>query len=875
MNNSAAVSQPPLATQTAQRQSELQQSHSQELFLANLRIFSNSLSAFQQCFSDLQLHINSIRTSIDSLLLPAQTNNTTPLPAPAPEPEPESSWESDPSEDIEEEEEEAAGEEKDVQKEEYNEKVEEEVNSPHSELKSPGSELKSSRSELITPGSELKSSGSELITPGSELKSSLSELITSGSELKSSRSELKSSRSELIRPSSDLKSSRSEFITLGSELKSSRSELITPGSELKSSLSELITRGSDSDLKSSRSELKSSRSELITPGSELKSSRSELKSSRSELIRPGSDLKSSRSEFITLGSELKSCCSELEILCLTMDSHGLRKYMITHISDIHVLRVQVPKALKLSPGPASLVFKCMGKFYSKGSKSYVNNSPLIQERKAKVLLLECFLLIDDNKGVEIEKWVKEEAEQAALAWLKRINIEKGIVQAQEIDARGLLLFIGCFGIPDKFKNKNIRNLLQVSNLNWISDALRRSNVLMAKIPEIIDEMLAYNMVVKAVHIAYSVGMQDKFNPKKLLMEFLRESKSSFDKMNGSQVAHQGNIGVKRKYMNDLKSVIKCLGCHNIDPAKLLGGWQINKRIMSLENEIAEFNKQIVDQKMAQKKAGLHKRKIDETEWLSNKEVKRSHFSNPWPPQQQRGVVNHAVSNNTLLEGGGTSGHNYGYSMSPPVLHGPVAGSIHENVVGSLAGPVGGVAIGGPRAGISPSPQGGSYAGGHGGSRVDSTPRQVGSHAGQLYGSCGNAYRPVTYMESSKGLPNTVPRDANRRSPHLGGSMELPNTIHGDAYRPPPQLEVSSGLSNTITGNAYRPVPYMESSKGLPNPIPGDAYRPPPHLEGSTGLPNIIPPPYQFAGTVPATELNQSSGSQAVDAHPTSSLHRQI
>ncbi|KAJ8559639.1 hypothetical protein K7X08_003697 [Anisodus acutangulus] len=522
MDNSAAatpVSQPPLASQlaqTAQRKSELQQSHSQESFISNLRTFSNSLSAFQQCFSDLQQHIGSIRTSIDSILLPLQTNNTAsqaapPLAsAPEPEPEPEPSWESDPSEDLEEEE-----EEKYVEVEEKREKEEEEVNSPHSEFKSPG------------------------------------------------------------------------------------------------------------------------------------------------------------------------------------------------------------------------------KFYNKGSKAYVNNAPLIQERKAKVLLLEFFLLmmgIDDNKGVVIEKWVKEEAEQAALAWLKRINIEKGVVQAQEIDARGLLLFIGCFGIPDKFKNKNIGNLLQVSNLNWISDAIRRSNVLMGKIPEIIDEMLANKMVVKAVHIVYSVEMQDRFNPKKLLMSFLRESKSSFDKMHGSQGANKENIGVKRKYMNDLKSIIKCLGCHNIDPSKLLGGWQVNTRIMSLEKEIAEFNRQIADQKIAQKNAGFRKRKIDETEWLSNKEVKHSHFSNPWPPQlHQRVVVNHVVSNNTLLEGGGTSGQNYGYSMSPP-LHGPVAGSIHGNVVGSLAGPVGGVAMGG--SGILPSPQGGSYAGGHGGTRVDSTPGQIGSHAGQLCGLRG-------------------------------------------------------------------------------------------------------------------------------------------
>nr|XP_033511160.1 protein diaphanous homolog 1-like [Nicotiana tomentosiformis] len=232
-------------------------------------------------------------------------------------------------------------------------------------------------------------------------------------------------------------------------------------------------------------------------------------------------------------------------------------------------------------------------------------------------------------------------------------------------------------------------------------------------------------------------------------------------------------------------------------------------------------------------------------------------------------------------------------------------------------------MGGPGAGILASADGihdvvrlgGLYAGSLGGSRVDSTPEQLESHAGQLYGSRGDAtvydrlpshryayrpssylegpntiagdtYRPGLYMESSAGLPNTIPAE---------GSAGLPNTIPGDSNMPPPYLEGSAGLPNTITGNAYRPAPYMESSKGLPNTIPGDsnrppqylegsvglpntitgnAYRPPPYLEGSTGLPNTIPPPYQFADTVPATELYQSSGSRAVGAHLSSSLYWQ-
>lgn len=89
-------------------------------------------------------------------------------------------------------------------------------------------------------------------------------------------------------------------------------------------------------------------------------------------------------------------------------------------------------------------------------------------------------------------------------------------------------------------------------------------------------------------------------------------------------------------MFDLRSVIKCLGHHDIDPSELLPRWQINEKIMSLEKEITvgeNLNKKEIARgaKMAQK------RKIDETEssrWFSNKEPKHSHVSNPWLQQER-------------------------------------------------------------------------------------------------------------------------------------------------------------------------------------------------------------------------------------------------
>lgn len=101
------------------------------------------------------------------------------------------------------------------------------------------------------------------------------------------------------------------------------------------------------------------------------------------------------------GSERKSPNSVVEALCKTMDSQDLRKYMIRRLLCLKTLQREVSKALKLSPNPARLILEAMNMFYTRGSNAYVEGSPLIMERQALVLLLECFLNI---KGKE--EWLR-------------------------------------------------------------------------------------------------------------------------------------------------------------------------------------------------------------------------------------------------------------------------------------------------------------------------------------------------------------------------------------------------------------------------------------------------------------------------------------
>ena len=84
--------------------------------------------------------------------------------------------------------------------------------------------------------------------------------------------------------------------------------------------------------------------------------------------------------------------------------------MVTNIGEPDKLREEVPKALELSPNPAKLVLECSGRFFLQGSKAYTKDSPMIPAREASVLVLECFLLMEneggDDRVIKIEKATK-------------------------------------------------------------------------------------------------------------------------------------------------------------------------------------------------------------------------------------------------------------------------------------------------------------------------------------------------------------------------------------------------------------------------------------------------------------------------------------
>lgn len=203
---------------------------------------------------------------------------------------------------------------------------------------------------------------------------------------------------------------------------------------------------------------------------------------QSTQIEPQPSPKSTQKVPKTVSPSISSR-SRIENLCERMSSKRVRKYIINHLSDIAKLREEVPAALKLAPEPAQLVLDCIGRFFLLGKKAQINNPYIALARQASVLVLEFFLLMMRGEGgFIIAANVKVEARKRAVEWRKRLIGEGGLSKANETDAKGLLLFVACFGIPEVFSNEDLGILFKLTNLSGISDAVKYSSFLPGKIP---------------------------------------------------------------------------------------------------------------------------------------------------------------------------------------------------------------------------------------------------------------------------------------------------------------------------------------------------------------------------------------------------------
>ncbi|TYJ25468.1 hypothetical protein E1A91_A07G051900v1 [Gossypium mustelinum] len=316
-------------------------------------------------------------------------------------------------------------------------------------------------------------------------------------------------------------------------------------------------------------------------------------------------------------------------LCERMRSKRVRKYIIIHLSDIPKLREEVPAALKLAPEPAQLVLDCIGRFFLLGKKAQIKVPYIPLARQASVLVLEFFLLMMRGEGgFLIAANVKVEARKRAVEWRKRLIGEGGLDKANETDAKGLLLFVACFGIPEVFSNEDLGVLFKLTKLSGISDAVKCSPFLHGKIPDIIESMVKNGMPFEAVEVASIFGLEDKFSSKTMLTSFLQESTKAFE--GAKQEANKSHVALKKvneKQLDALKSIVHYSENRSIDATELLGSWQIKEKIVTLEEEIVELKKIIEEKKMKKRK----RKEKGSSSTVKSQEMKRSRLATEGSP----------------------------------------------------------------------------------------------------------------------------------------------------------------------------------------------------------------------------------------------------
>ncbi|XP_024976860.1 uncharacterized protein LOC112514561 isoform X2 [Cynara cardunculus var. scolymus] len=503
--------------------------------------------------------------------------------------------------------------------------------------------------------------------------------------------------------------------------------------------------------------------------------------------------------------------SELESCCERMCGRGMRTYVARHISDMNKLQKEIPKALKLAKNPAKCVLEGVGRFFLQGSRSFSKGSKVSVARQASVVILECFVMISSD-GIDIAKEEEEYAAKAAVDWRKRMIKEGGLTKTDKIDARGLLLLISGFGIPDVFKNEDIRDLIRASNVKKVSSALRRSIILIPKIPEVIDWMLKNDLYIEAADIAYTFGLEDKCRPQTILTTFLH------NKINDGQHGSSAEANAK-KQLSYLKSVRKCLEAHNVDLSKPLADYKINERIHQLEKEINELDSKSVE------KNPSRKRKVKEAESSRNEkqhETKRTRLSSHKNlPQEPKPVNYYAKSPYNQLTRSGSSSYfdrklpsdcigAYPTSsvLSAPGLSENVASSVAIESESGLAG--GGMLIGSYGSGLAVE-SGGGLSSCYGGTYPDQVMngRPYGWHEdsllverylGQPYSRIGQTY---DLQPSTSGLIGLYGRQLGRPSLETFPGLPSSSGSQGFSGQGAPGSDLYRFADTVVQNESYR------------------------------------------------------------------------
>lgn len=284
--------------------------------------------------------------------------------------------------------------------------------------------------------------------------------------------------------------------------------------------------------------------------------------------------------------------SELKILCETMDSKGLRKYIIEHRKDAAGLRNEVPSALNSAIDPSRLVLESLEGFYSLEQKSSdKKESGLPALRRACTLLLESLVpvLADPILGVEhpvLPLNIKEQAKSIADEWKSKINLEGDVANGNSLEAQAFLQLLATFGIASEFDKDDLCKLVLAVARRRQTPELCRSLGLESKMPDVVETLVNSGKQIEAVNFAHAFGLTEKFAPVPLLKEYLKDAKKASQaslKSGNNSTAAQNEANTKE--LSAYRAVIKCIEEHKLESQ--FSPDPLQKRVAQLEKAKAD------------------------------------------------------------------------------------------------------------------------------------------------------------------------------------------------------------------------------------------------------------------------------------------------
>ncbi|KAH9299583.1 hypothetical protein KI387_031265, partial [Taxus chinensis] len=288
--------------------------------------------------------------------------------------------------------------------------------------------------------------------------------------------------------------------------------------------------------------------------------------------------------------------SQLKILCETMDSTGLVKYIIEHRKDAAGLRSEVPSALNCAIDPSRLVLESLEGFYppepkSPGNQGDKKESGLPAQRRACILLLESLVavLAGPVLGVEhpvVPSNIKEQAKTIADEWKSKIDLEGDAANGNSLEAQAFLQLLATFGIASEFNQDDLCKLVLAVARRRQTPELCRSLGLASKMPDLVEILVNGGKQIEAVNFSFAFGLTEKFPPVPLLKEYLKDAKKASQaiiKSGNNSTAAQNEANTKE--LSAYRAVIKCIEEHKLESQYSPDSLQ--KRIAQLEKAKAD------------------------------------------------------------------------------------------------------------------------------------------------------------------------------------------------------------------------------------------------------------------------------------------------